>query len=181
MRPHTVSQEPEVDLNALCKEARRRGISYGQLVARTSRFEQEEIVKKYIEEKKAAERAASEQKKAEAERKKQGGGTWGGRRVPIDRARARELYDQGKLDLEIAMALGCSPGTVCSWRNAEKLPAHGKPARIDEKKAMELYGLGWSDGQIGDAMGVTGTSVRKWRTRRGLAANYEKGGRTQKC
>jgi len=45
-------------LAALCWEARRRGVSYGQLVAQTSREERESIRKKYI-------RAKAAQKKRE--------------------------------------------------------------------------------------------------------------------
>lgn len=38
-----------VDLIALCIEARRRQITYGQLIARTSEAEQKEIIAKYRE------------------------------------------------------------------------------------------------------------------------------------
>ena len=36
-----------VDLIALCVEARRRKMTYGQLIARTSEAEQKEIIAKY--------------------------------------------------------------------------------------------------------------------------------------
>lgn len=38
-----------VDLIALCVEARRRRMTYGQLIARTSEAEQKEIIAKYRE------------------------------------------------------------------------------------------------------------------------------------
>nr|WP_300169340.1 hypothetical protein [uncultured Flavonifractor sp.] len=38
-----------MDLIALCVEARRRRMTYGQLIARTSEVEQKEIIAKYRE------------------------------------------------------------------------------------------------------------------------------------
>lgn len=178
MSMRTVSPEPGVDLNALCAEARRRGVSYGQLVGQTDWCEQERIIKRYIETKRAAERAAREKEKAEEQTRKEREKRHLGRpRKPFDRDRARELYDQGKIDSEIALAMGCSPGTVFTWRNKAGLPPHGAPPRIDKEKAAQLYGRGLSDGQIADGLGVNRNAVRKWRTRNCLPANYAKGGK----
>ena len=42
---------PTEELSALALEARRRGISYGHLVANTTPYEQQEIIRNYCEEK----------------------------------------------------------------------------------------------------------------------------------
>lgn len=42
---------PTEELSALALEARRRGISYGHLVANTTPYEQQEIIRDYCEEK----------------------------------------------------------------------------------------------------------------------------------
>lgn len=42
---------PTEELSALALEARRRGISYGHLVADTTPYEQQEIIRDYCEEK----------------------------------------------------------------------------------------------------------------------------------
>lgn len=42
---------PTEELSALALEARRRGISYGRLVANTTPYEQQEIIQDYCEEK----------------------------------------------------------------------------------------------------------------------------------
>ena len=42
---------PTEELSALALEARRRGINYGHLVANTTPYEQQEIIRDYCEEK----------------------------------------------------------------------------------------------------------------------------------
>ena len=42
---------PTEELSALALEARRRGISYGRLIANTTSHEQQEIIRDYCEEK----------------------------------------------------------------------------------------------------------------------------------
>lgn len=42
---------PTEELSALALEAQRRGISYGRLVANTTSYEQQEIIRDYCEEK----------------------------------------------------------------------------------------------------------------------------------
>lgn len=42
---------PNEELTALALEARRRGLSYGQLVGNTTLWEQQEIIRDYCEEK----------------------------------------------------------------------------------------------------------------------------------
>lgn len=51
-----------VDLIALCIEARRRQITYGQLIARTSEAEQKEIIAKYREVKKKKENKGTQKR-----------------------------------------------------------------------------------------------------------------------
>lgn len=45
----------------------------------------------------------------------------------IDYQKAKEWYDQGKSDGEIARELGCSTHTIFMWRKANRLPATHMP------------------------------------------------------
>lgn len=38
----------------------------------------------------------------------------------------QRLYDAGKLDLDIATAVGCSSKTISRWRTAESLPRNDR-------------------------------------------------------
>lgn len=54
----------------------------------------------------------------------------------LDKARVREMYDEGKNDYEIAKALGCSTNAIFNWRKKNGLPANAAAPR--KGKAREL-------------------------------------------
>lgn len=53
----------------------------------------------------------------------------------VDWLRARQLYDEGQSDLEIAEQLGCSKQTLANWRKREGLHANYPKSRAPAKKA----------------------------------------------
>ena len=60
----------------------------------------------------------------------------------IDPARARELYDAGKNDVEIAAELGINHNTVYAWRKRNGLKANAAPAfqrKKKEEKTVNKY------------------------------------------
>ena len=60
----------------------------------------------------------------------------------IDPARARELYDAGKNDVEIAAELGTKHGTIYAWRKRNGLKANAAPAfqrKKKEEKTVNKY------------------------------------------
>ena len=99
------------------------------------------------------------------------------RRGRLDKGRARELYEAGMDDRQIAEKTGVSPHTVKSWRHSAGLPARNDPRRLsfDERRALALYGQGASDGEIGKAVGATAKTTYMWRVRRGLPSRRQKG------
>lgn len=52
----------------------------------------------------------------------------------VDPARARELYDAGKNDVEIAAELGTKHGTIYAWRKRNGLKANAAPAFPEKKE-----------------------------------------------
>lgn len=60
-----------------------------------------------------------------------------------DKDLARQMYDSGATDREIAKAVHVSLCMVYNWRKEETLPPHRKP-RFDAKKARELYDQGFT-------------------------------------
>lgn len=52
----------------------------------------------------------------------------------IDCERARELYDEGLCDSEIATGCGVSRNSVTNWRKREGLPRNKPPKKKPEKK-----------------------------------------------
>ena len=70
----------------------------------------------------------------------------------IDSKRARELYDQGLTDKQIAVRLGRHDNSICGWRLRHGLPPNKKKAHlqyisplvqdaIDAKKLGLTYGM----------------------------------------
>ena len=97
-------------LNALMYEARRRGVTYGELSARLTPEETERIYRRYM-----------------GWRGTQNESQWSGsvgsnEKKTIDTARAKELYEDGLNDREIAYELGVTHGSVYRWRKREGLP-----------------------------------------------------------
>ena len=97
-------------LNALMYEARRRGVTYGELSARLTPEETERIYRRYM-----------------GWRGTQNESQWSGsvgsnEKKTIDTERAKELYEDGLNDREIAYELGVTHGSVYRWRKREGLP-----------------------------------------------------------
>lgn len=57
--------------------------------------------------------------------------------VKMDRQKARELYEQGKIDREIAAATGVSPRTVTAWRRRHGLPPNGGHGKNNRRAEQE--------------------------------------------
>lgn len=55
----------------------------------------------------------------------------------VDWLRARQLYDEGQSDLEIAEQLGCSKQTLANWRKREGLHANYPKSRAPAKKTAQ--------------------------------------------
>ena len=97
-------------LNALMYEARRRGVTYGELTARLTPEETERIYRRYM-----------------GWRGTQSESQWSGsvgrnEKKTIGAERAKELYGDGLNDREIAYELGVKHGSVYRWRKREGLP-----------------------------------------------------------
>lgn len=93
----------------------------------------------------------------------------------LDSKGARELYDQGMRDVELAHVLGVSRGDITKWRQSHGLAAN-RIAVWNEPKAMELYKAGATDRQIAyelsKAGGEVGTAaVTRWRRANDLQSN----------
>lgn len=113
-------------LNALMGEARRRGVTYGELTARLTPEETQRIYDRYMgrhREKEVPERTQNTMEWRGAHLRK--------RRQTFDAKRAMELYRQGRNDREIAGELGVIHGTVYKWRHREGLPPAAKQKRRD--------------------------------------------------
>lgn len=84
---------------------------------------------------------------------------------------ARKMADAGKTDKEIGEAIGCTRGTVSSWRRRHGISAGAPQKRIDEAAAMAAYKRGLNDPQIGRELGIGREAVTRWRRKAGLANN----------
>ena len=60
----------------------------------------------------------------------------------VDWLRARQLYDEGQSDLEIAEQLGCSKQTLANWRKREGLHANYPKSRAPAKKTAQPETVG---------------------------------------
>lgn len=87
--------------------------------------------------------------------------------VKLDREKAREYYEAGMSDEEIAQRLGVVKSTVCHWRLSAGLGCNAD----SEKARMELYEQGLNDQEIGDALHMSPEAVWHWRKRLGLPSN----------
>ena len=95
-----------------------------------------------------------------------------GKRIKWDTVKARELYDQGKRDTEIAQEVGVTPSTVAWWRHRHDLPTKYPHRPInrnwDKVEARRLYNMGLRDKDIADAVDVKVDAICKWRKKEGL-------------
>ena len=90
----------------------------------------------------------------------------------INYDKMQQLYDEGKSDIAIADASGCSATTVYQWRKDNDLESNYKKGhRLDVQKAMYLYLQGNTDMQIADGTGVSPGHIGKWRRKNGLEVN----------
>ena len=104
------------ELSALNFEARERHISYGQLMAKTTRQEREQIIEKWRKYY-AAKRDSDAESKREA-------------RAAMFQ-RFRDLYGQGLSDHAIAAMCECSASKVRYWREKRGLPANDRRKKGD--------------------------------------------------
>lgn len=94
-------------------------------------------------------------------------------------AAARELYDEGKNDLEISKELGWGAQRVARWRNENGL----RPLRTGRKAQrpedykdgipFRLWQEGKGDAEIAALLGVPKATINSWRSRNGLASNVK--------
>lgn len=104
------------ELAALNEEARERHVTYGQLMARTTPREREQIVEKWRKhyasgrtaDAEAARDAAKDRRERKAERLR----------------RVQTLYDLGLTDNAIDIEYGTGNGYTRRWREARGLPAN---------------------------------------------------------
>lgn len=97
--------------------------------------------------------------------------------MKLDECKCRELYNQGKLDSEIANELGCYHLTIWSWRKRNKLPKNSRkqlhlnndPLHV---KMLELYNRGMADKEIAKELGIKYyATVCRWRKANNLKYN----------
>lgn len=116
---------------------------------------------------------AAQKKEAERERilqKQKRSYTKPERPPTVDPKKARELYDQGMTDGQIAQALGIGKGSVWYWRKMNGL----KPVvqeRPEPPRFGELYNRGMTDQQIAETTGQSQRAVQRWRYKNHLRAN----------
>jgi hypothetical protein len=88
----------------------------------------------------------------------------------------RKLYEQGKLDNEIAIIVGMSRTQIYYWRTKQKLPCNLRKLEEhpQDKVIMELYEKGYNDAKIGKYTGRLERSICYWRKQRNLETNSKK-------
>lgn len=92
-------------------------------------------------------------------------------KIKIDIDRARQLYDEGKNDKEIADELKCDRQAIGAWRRRSGLEANAKGGRkmiTDWNLGRQLYDEGYSDVAIARLLNTTRNAVYKWRRRNNL-------------
>lgn len=97
------------------------------------------------------------------------------KRIKWDEAKAYELWQQGKNDVEIGREVGASSFTVGYWRKHRGLAsnvAHREPNHDwDREEARRLYDQGMIDKEIAKAVDVSPSIIWKWRQKEGLKPN----------
>ena len=93
----------------------------------------------------------------------------------FDTKLARELYEQGLTDQEIAARVFVSRTRICEWRKAEKLPTHIRRLRHDWEKARAMAEAGAGTAEIARAMGVSEPTVYQWKLRERLQTTRRTG------
>lgn len=95
----------------------------------------------------------------------------------VDEQLARELYNAGCTDREIARQIGCNEKTVANWRRKCGLATNVSSSVSEvEAEVMSLYQSGQSDVEIASRVGVDRGGVRRWRILNGLPVNRARTG-----
>lgn len=84
------------------------------------------------------------------------------------------LYEQGKLDTEIALELKVSRSAITYWRKKLNLKSkfkYSKISKIDNLKFEKLFNLGFSDYKIAKELGMSSDGVYSHRMRHGYFRN----------
>lgn len=88
---------------------------------------------------------------------------------------ALSLYKAGKMDIQIAAAVGVSPETISVWRRKRGLASNPRQyeryTTFDTVKAMELYKEGLYDTEISKIVGCSAQTIHNWRQDKGLPPN----------
>jgi len=82
-----------------------------------------------------------------------------------------EMYEQGKLDTEIAKVLEVSRATIANWRKKYDLPCkfeYNKISKIDYQKFEELFNLNYSDYKIAKILNMHPSSIYSHRKLHGF-------------
>lgn len=91
------------------------------------------------------------------------------------KAQMLSLYEEGKMDSEIAKILGnVTPSAICYWRKKLGLKSkftYEKISKIDAQKCKELFEQGLSDYKIANILGVSPDGIYSHRQRYGLIRN----------
>lgn len=153
-------------LLALMGEARRRGVTYGELSARLTPEETQEVYDRYMGRAQKVGKPAKAAAKEKAKKQK----VWG-----FDAGKAKELYRAGYFDVEIGRLLGVDTSIIWRWRHGEGLPAVQRYKPFLEEEAKRLYSLGMNDREIGERIGKSVTAISQWRLRKGLPAQRRRG------
>lgn len=81
-----------------------------------------------------------------------------------------KLYEEGKMDTEIAKILNIKAGTVANYRTTHNLPTkftYDKISKIDNAKFEELFNQGLSDYKIAKLLNMSSDGVYSHRMRHG--------------
>ncbi len=91
---------------------------------------------------------------------------------------ACQLYAEGKVDKEVAEALGVCSFTVFSWRKRNGLKANGRGGRPlsaeDHAARLALFREGKNDREIASALVVNPVTICQWRKKHKLITYYNK-------
>lgn len=86
------------------------------------------------------------------------------------------LYNQGKMDSEIANELNVTTGAIYYWRKKLNLKSkfnYSKISKINKKKFEELFYSGYTDSQIAKELGMSSDGIYSHRVRNGyIRENY---------
>lgn len=97
------------------------------------------------------------------------------RPTKLNLERARELYDAGWNDTQIAKELNVRSATVSYWRKKNFLPSNIPPSEVNDER-MKYYQMGLTDKEVGEAVGRSASVIWRWRQDNKLPSNGTQGG-----